>query len=141
MTPSARSTELLRKVGAIVWTVESWLTFPERKFGKPTGKTIRIRKDCWGFADLLSANPRSKVITLIQVTDRSDHAKRLGKVIAAPEALTWLKAGGRIQVHSWGKMASKRWECKVSEVTEADCRPVEQIAQADELFATATEEF
>lgn len=120
MTPQARSLELLRKAGYVVDTCERWLTFPERKNGRPTGKTIRLRKDLYGYADIIAF--RHKEFVLCQTTTTDNQAKRLAKIYAAPEAEAWLVAGGRIICHGWHKSAkSRRWECTVTEVFEHDC--------------------
>ncbi len=63
-----------------------------------------ITKDCFRFADLLAMHPDHGVIMLVQVTaggSRSNGKARLKKVLAEPNHVFWLQAGGLIQVHNW----------------------------------------
>lgn len=76
-----------------------------------------IKRDCYNFADLLACSP-TRGIMLVQATggkSTSNFHARVAKIKAEPKAAIWLASGGRIQVHSWEGVGSKR-ECRVFEV-------------------------
>lgn len=76
-----------------------------------------IKRDCFGFGDMLCASP-SKGIMLVQATggkSTSNFHARVAKLKSEPRHAIWLASGGRIQVHSWEGKGSKR-ECRVLEV-------------------------
>jgi|SRR5277367_6459308 len=110
-----RSTKWLRERGYIVATVEQWITFPDRA----TGKTIRTRRDCFGFADLLACNPEKHGALLVQTTTRTHQSSRRNKILISIDALTWLQAGNAIHVHGWAQVGErgkrKLWEVSVFE--------------------------
>lgn len=82
-----------------------------------------IKRDCFGFADLLCCSP-SRGIMLVQVTggtSTSNFHSRVEKVKAEPRHAIWLASGGRIQVHSWEKRAgTKQRSCRILEITKMD---------------------
>ena len=118
-TTTPRSVKWLRDRGYCVANVEQWLTFPERKFGKPTGKTIRIRKDCFGFCDLAACHPDENGTLYIQTTTRANQSARRNKILLSPDAATLLRAKNRIHVHGWAQMGGsgkrKLWEVSIWE--------------------------
>jgi hypothetical protein len=92
-SPTARTKKLLEAAGWEIAIVERYNSFVRRRF------------DLFEFADLLAiAYPNPPVnIVAIQVTSGSHHAHRLGKILANPKALRFLRAGGSIWVISWRK--------------------------------------
>lgn len=77
-----------------------------------------IKRDCFGFADLLAFHPERGIV-LVQSTagaGRGNANKRLEKIRANPSHVGWLKSGGRIQVHNWLGEGKHR-ELEVLEVT------------------------
>ncbi len=58
--------------------------------------------DAFRFADILVATPLERRITLVQATSLSNVGARVAKIKAKPEAATWIKAGGAIEVWGWG---------------------------------------
>jgi len=105
MTPTARTVQLLRKAGFLAEVVERWLPIP--------GKSVR--RDLFGFADVLAVHPRRRTFLLVQCTSLGHVADRLAKAKGRPELATWLAAGGQFEV--WG--VSKRGVKRVA-VTGAD---------------------
>jgi hypothetical protein len=114
-SPTARSLEELRALGATVAVVEQ--TVP-RTF---------IKRDFLGFADLIAVFPGAMVngchkygkIVAIQVTSASNHSARLKKIAAEPRAKDWITAGGMIELHSWKKVAG-RWVSRKEEIVLED---------------------
>lgn len=112
MTPTARSLALCRELGWQVEVVERWVHFGPRKSATAddeprTGKVSGIRKDVWGFGDLLVLVPGTG-ITLVQATSDErggHHATRERKITTEclEQALRWMQHGGVIQVWSWAK--------------------------------------
>lgn len=79
-----------------------------------------ITRDAYGFGDLLCCSP-TRGVMLVQVTggtSTSNFWSRIAKIKAEPRHAIWLASGGRIQVHSWEKVAGQRerkW--RVMEIT------------------------
>jgi hypothetical protein len=108
MTPTARSMKWLRDRGWIVARVEQRLIIPDAPYP--------ITRDAFGFGDLLAAH-RLGGIVLIQATDLTSITKRAEKILRDPKVATnaacWLRAGGTIMLHGWGKRGPKdrkRWK-------------------------------
>jgi hypothetical protein len=131
MTPTARSMKYFRDLGCIVAGVEKTLHMPNAPFP--------MKRDCFGFGDLLVVLPIGCGISLVQVTDISsmsarrnkivkgiakdlENPKRVAEAIAARDnARAWLAAGGRIFLHGWGKRGprgeKKKWVLREEEIT------------------------
>lgn len=100
MSPLQRSKRLLEAEGWHVSIVEHWNAF------------ARIRQDLWNFADLLCLKSLSKQIMAVQVTSRSHVSTRVAKIEASP-LLTMVKdCGILVEVHGWGKLKGKGWDCR-----------------------------
>ncbi len=112
MTPTARSLALLARDGWLCAPVERWLPY------------ANVRKDLWGFGDVLACHPRDGLFLIVQSTSADHVAHRLAKARGRPELALWLKAGGAFQVHGWAKRDG-RWRCRVVEVRAWDLQPVE----------------
>jgi hypothetical protein len=94
VTPSARSTKLLRSEGFTVATVERWLPH------------ANLRSDCFGFGDLLACRAGDKAILLVQTTTLPNLPARIAKAKAL-----WVQAGGKVEFHGWVKR-NERWQVK-----------------------------
>ena len=101
--PTQRSLELLRKQGYLVGVVERW------------NQHAGIRQDLFGFVDLVAVRERGETLA-VQACSRSNVAARVHKIADHPNVAALRKAGWRIVVHGWAKLASGRWE-----VREVDC--------------------
>jgi hypothetical protein len=112
VTPTARSLAYLRQRGYLAAVVEHWLP------------RLKIRRDLFGFGDLLAVHPRDRLIVLVQVTTADHIAHRLAKARARPELAAWLKAGGRFEVHGWAKRGGK-WAVRIVNVAGEDLEPVD----------------
>lgn len=128
-SPTQRSLKLLRKDGYSAFVVEHWNQF------------AHIRQDFAGFADILAFRSGNAGVLAVQTTSRTNQAARLAKLFENPHVATWLRASNRVVVHGWKKCgprgARKLWECSITPVNLEDCRPVQEIANADELFQQA----
>jgi hypothetical protein len=132
MTTTQLSLNHLRKQGYACAVTETWLQFPERKNGVPTGKMVRIKRDLFMVADLLAFNPMTDEVMLVQTTTTGHQANRVAKIRGldrskdsleiARVARKWLHSTSRrIVVHGWLKSAkSNRWELTVTEIQEED---------------------
>lgn len=78
-----------------------------------------IKRDTYGFADLLCCSPRMGIM-LVQATGGtgiSNFNARVAKIKAEARAGIWLASGGRIQVHSWERTKkSKDRTCRILEI-------------------------
>jgi hypothetical protein len=139
MTPTARSMKYFRDRGCIVAGVEKTLHMP--------GCPFPMKRDCFGFGDLLVAQQGAQGIALVQVTDSSSWTSHYNKIVhgiakdasdpkkvdqaiaANAYARGWLSAGGRIFLHAWGKKGArgqvKRWTLRREEITQI-CHPKPQ---------------
>jgi hypothetical protein len=110
MSPAQRSLQLLRSEGFTVERVEQRLP------------RCGITRDLFGVGDLLAARPGE--LLLVQVTSASNLAARRRKALAAPGLRTWLQAGGRFELHAWGKRGPrggrKRWDVRRETVALGD---------------------
>lgn len=106
ITTTKRSMDYLRKQGYSVWIVEQTVRMPDRS--KP-GQWTMFKRDCFNMFDILAIGHGD--IIGIQTTTRSNQAARISKIRENEYALKWAKAGGKIVVHGWKKMAhSNKWE-------------------------------
>jgi hypothetical protein len=94
MSPTQRSLKYLRDEGYLVAIVEHWQPF------------ARIRKDLWGWADLLAIK-RGEVLA-VQVTSEGV-ASRVAKIIASETLGRVREAGIRVEVHGWRKNSKGRY--------------------------------
>lgn len=108
-SPTARTVQLLRKAGYLAEVVERWLPIP--------GKSVR--RDLFGFADVLAVHPRQHVFLLVQCTSLGHVADRLTKAKGRPELATWLAAGGQFEVWGLGKRGVKRVAVTGQDLAEA----------------------
>lgn len=112
-SPTQHSLNKLRKDGYTVAIVEKWV--PQTPAGFK-GKIIR--KDVWGFGDLIAVKISESAVILLQTTSRENISHRLEKIKQIPEAGIWLASGNRIVIHGWSqKKGSTRWICKEVEVS------------------------
>ena len=109
----ARSLAVLRGSGFIACPVE--------RFIHQAG--AGIRRDCFGWADLLAAHPVRRQVVLCQVTTRGHLAHRIAKAKGRPELTSWLAAGGLAWFHGWYQRGG-RWHCHMVEVVEEQLRAV-----------------
>ncbi len=100
MSPTARTREDLQQQGYQVDVVERWI--PARG-----GQRFGVRKDLWGFVDLLAMQEGYPILA-VQTTSGAHVADRITKIRGLPAHETWLQCGGRIQVIGWRKICRRR---------------------------------
>lgn len=117
-TTTKRSLDLLRKHGYFVDVVEKWISFPERINGHPTGKVMRVKRDCFSGFDLIAIRATKQGTLYVQTTTTQNQAARIAKVQALDVTVALLQAHNRVHVHGWKKLAKTgRWECTVTALT------------------------
>lgn len=117
VSPTARSLKRLRELGYMVQVVERF------------NPGARVRQDLYSFIDILAVRPGE--ILGVQACTVGDLSKRLAKIESdgvRAKGRRWLEAGGRIEVHGWGKYGPrgkrKVWDVRV--VTLAELAPQEE---------------
>src|ERR1700690_1959530 len=114
-TMTKRSMDWLRGRGYSVTLVEQWILFPDRA----TGKTVKIRRDAFGFCDIACVHPEHVGTLYVQTTTRVNQASRRNKILLAPAAVVVLQSANRIHVHGWAQVGArgrrKLWEVSVFE--------------------------
>jgi hypothetical protein len=97
MSPTQRTIAALKKRGLIVGTVERWLP------------RVNVRKDLFGFIDLIAMDPDGGRIIGVQSTgqDFSGHREKL-TVAARKQCTQWIRSGGLIELWGWRKLKVKR---------------------------------
>lgn len=103
MTPTQRTLKHLRDAGYLAEVVERWIP------------GANIRRDLFGFVDVLAI--RDGEVLGVQATSRDNVASRVSKIAEHPNVGQVRKAGIRLEVHGWGKMASGRWELRCVDVS------------------------
>jgi hypothetical protein len=104
MTPTARSIRLLRSEGWLADVVERWIP------------KANIRRDLFGFGDLLAVHSLDKAFLIVQATSRANVSARLTKARGLAELSQWLQAGGRFEVWGWSRNDQGRWDVRRVEV-------------------------
>ena len=110
MSPTALSLRALREAGFFVAVVERWIPH------------ANVRRDCYGWADLLACHPDQRGARLIQVTTASNLSARVRKAKDNPALLAWIRAGGKIYAHGWRKKDG-RWILKERMIRIEDVAP------------------
>ena len=98
-SPTKRSLDYLRNRGWECAITEHWNPF------------AKIRKDLFGFIDILCMNP-ARGFLAVQTTAYPNGLARVKKIQGLDTSTAFLLAGGRIQIHEWKKVKN-RWEVKV----------------------------
>src|SRR5204862_4275766 len=119
----------LRADGWTVCLVERWIPASHAGYRGPI-----IRRDAFGFGDILAVHPLIKGALLVQSTTGSNAAKRVNKILATKEARAWLASNNLIHVHGWAKRGAagqrKLWTCRVESVEMG--KTTYEIQRADE---------
>lgn len=106
--PGERSLQWFRKQGWWAYSVSRWVSQAGRRI------------DFGGFADVIAYSPSLGIIVACQATTTAHQANRLAKILSLDSAGAWLKAGGKIHVHGWGKKGErgkrKLWRLTVTPV-------------------------
>ena len=111
MTPTSLSLRLLRQEGFTATVCESWIPH------------ANLRRDLFGFGDIIGAHPRERRILLVQATSAGHVADRLAKARAIPELTCWLRSGGEFEVWGW-RLVDGRWQVRRVAVLADDLAPV-----------------
>jgi len=91
--PSAKARVLANQLGYEVEKGEHWNSF------------AHIKQDFAGFGDLLLYGKKGTTgILVVQATDASHHATRIGKILESEKAKKLLIGKNRIQVWSWNSI-------------------------------------
>lgn len=79
----------------------------------------RIRKDLFGFIDIVALRGNEKGVLGIQTTSAANLSARIEKTLGLPVYKLWLQCGNRIEFHGWRKIKVRkggkqiRWEAIV----------------------------
>lgn len=128
--PTQRSLAYLRERGYVVEVTEHWNAY------------ARVRQDLFQFIDIVglkdgellgvqttsTANVGARIAKITEVfedfVDRKTGEKGRRLNLVRPKAQAWLRAGGKIVVHGWGKRGArgkrKVWTLKQVTLTLAD---------------------
>ena len=90
-SPTERTLKYLRKQGYLCEVVEKRVPM------------VNITRDLFGFADIFAVRDQDQAHLLVQTTTLVHISTRLKKAMALPSLLTWLRSGGRFEVHGWYK--------------------------------------
>lgn len=103
-SPTQRSLALLREQGYVPWIAEHYNAF------------ARVRRDLYGFIDIVALKPGEKGVLAVQTTSGSNVSARIHKIEANPNHKLWIECGNRILIHGWQKIKGK-WACRTHAVT------------------------
>ena len=102
-SPTERTLKALREAGYACFIVEHWNAF------------IKCRQDLFGFVDILALGDNE--VLGVQACARGDVSKRVDKIANHKNVGVVRKAGIRLEVWGWEKMASGEYECRVVDVS------------------------
>lgn len=91
-SPTQRSLHLLREQGYMVDVVESYNAF------------ARVRKDMFGWADLVALHPQKRGVLAVQTTTGANIQARVLKASAMASYKLWLACGNAVEFHGWRKV-------------------------------------
>jgi hypothetical protein len=89
-SPMSLSLDYLNKLGYTCEIVERWIP------------GANIRKDAFGFADILAYHRCKGHVALVQTTSWSNFSARRNKILASPHRNGWKASFGKIFLHAWG---------------------------------------
>ena len=119
-TNTQRTLEYLRKEGMECCIAERWIINPKHPAGG-------IRRDLFGFADLVALGENSIIAVQSCGQAFSEHHKKITQdEYVAPNALKWLECGGRLMLIGWRKVKLKRlgkamrWQPRIKEYSLED---------------------
>jgi hypothetical protein len=106
MSPMQLSLKRLRQSG---WTVDVSEKIVPKTF---------IRKDLFGFADIVGFHPAVRGTLYVQCTDGDNFSRRIRKILENDNARKCLISGNEIVVHGWRKLKGKSggkdyWDAKI----------------------------
>lgn len=100
MSPTQRTLKHLRAAGfPLVEVTEHWNSF------------ARIRKDLFGFVDVLAVDANGAV-TAVQTTSGDNVSHRVAKITDSPALAILRLAGWRVVVHGWRKGSNGRYSLR-----------------------------
>ncbi|HEX5433529.1 MAG TPA: hypothetical protein VFY05_04775 [Candidatus Angelobacter sp.] len=141
---SQASGKFLKSQGYAVQNVEQTIRWPKKngrrdEHGRPLEWEM-VKKDLWGFADLVAVKIGEKGTIYIQTTT-ADHAQdRIQKIAGIVEARTILDGGNRIHVHAW-KQKGGNGKPKSRHLTVTGIKFDEDgILETEELYSGAFSE-
>ena len=119
LSPVQRTLRACREAGRFVDKAEYWNPYGGPR--RPDGSAIGIRKDLFGFIDLIAID--KDAIVAIQCCAGSGHSAHKQKIKDNEFAEAWLATGNKIELWSWRKLKVKRggklerWFPRVEEIT------------------------
>ena len=120
LSPTQRTLRELRRLGRICAITEKWQIIP----GHPGGG---VRKDLFGFIDVLVLDPSQGIIAIQSCgSSFSQHYRKITNSECTSNVIEWLRSGGKVELWGWAKVLVKRggkarfWKPKVQVITEED---------------------
>jgi len=120
LTPTQRTLRELRNQGRLVDVVERWTPIP-------TLPSKGIRRDLFGFIDLIALDPRRGIIGIQSFgSSFSEHIRKIMDSEITDNVIEWLKADGKLELWGWRKVKLKRggkalrWQPRIREITLED---------------------
>ncbi len=99
-----RTLKYLKDKGCYTCMVERWIKIPVHPAGG-------VRKDMFGFGDLLAMDPNTHILWAVQScgTAYSEHNKTITQSdIVTPLVIEWLKCKNGLVLMAWRKVKKKR---------------------------------
>ena len=112
-SPTSRSLTFLRREGFQVDIVERWII------------GANIRKDLFGFGDMLAVHRLDRTITIVQTTTLSNLSARIKKAKGLLSLKTWLESGGKVEFHGWWQDETGHWRVRRVAVEADDLKTTE----------------
>lgn len=103
-SPTQRTLKHMREAGYTAEVVEKWIP------------GANIRKDLWGFVDVLGIHADTGEVLAVQSTSYSNMSARVTKITDHENLPIVRLAGWTVHVHGWRKVGN-RWQVKVRDLS------------------------
>ena len=111
-SPTQRSIELLKSQGYTVYIAEHYNAF------------AKIRRDLFGFIDIVALHPNKKGVLGIQTTTGTNLSARIKKAQMLTAFNLWLSCGNAVEFHGWRKLVTgkvqKTWQPNIVRIDLSD---------------------
>jgi hypothetical protein len=120
LSPTQRTLKELRGLGRICAIAEKWQIVPTHPAGG-------VRKDLFGFIDVISLDPGRGIVGIQSCGQNfAEHIRKILDSECTEAVIEWLKCDGKVEIWGWRKVKVKRggkalvWRPRIQVITLED---------------------